>query len=293
VADVLTTAFGAMGTVCEVTLVGGSPALLELARAKVELLERRWSRFRADSEISRLNDRGGVATALSMESYLLVDRAVAGWRWTSGLYDPTVLRALEASGYDRSFDRIRGGSPGSAGAAPGCEGVAFDPSLRAVTLPPGVGFDPGGIGKGLAADLVVALLLAEGASGACLNLGGDGRVRGSPPRGGWRVGVGSPYNDGEVLSVVTLVDQGIATSSRLTRRWTADGGVVHHLIDPRSGRPVDRDVDAVTVVAREAWMAEVLSKAVFVAGAQACQELLARSGASALLVEGPERLVIV
>ena len=73
-----------------------------------------------------------------------------------------------------------------------------------MTLPPGVGFDPGGIGKGLAADLVVDLLLDGGAAGACVDLGGDGRMAGEPPTGGWRVGIGNPYVDGELIAVVGL-----------------------------------------------------------------------------------------
>jgi len=293
VPSVVATAFGAMGTVCEVTVVDGPESLLHVAQARVADLERRWSRFRADSEISRLNGRAGAPTALSPETYLLVDRAVTGWHWTSGLYDPTVLRALEAAGYDRSFERIVAAPAVAARPAPGCGAIELDPALRAVTVPEGVGFDPGGVGKGLAADLVVALLLAEGAAGACVNLGGDGRVGGSPPDGGWRIGLGSPYDDGAVLSVLTLQSEGIATSSLLVRRWAAGSGVVHHLLDPRTGLPVDGDVDAVTVVAHEAWMAEVLSKAVFVAGVDACEGLLARSWASALVVTGRDQVRVV
>ena len=84
---------------------------LRRARARVEDLEARWSRFRDDSEITRLNDRSGRPTALSADSYLLVDHAVAGWRWTGGRYDPTVLRAVEAAGYRRSFELITGEAP--------------------------------------------------------------------------------------------------------------------------------------------------------------------------------------
>jgi FAD:protein FMN transferase len=257
-----------------------------VARSRVDELERRWSRFRADSEITRLNARPGLPTGLSADSYLLVERAIAGWRWTSGLYDPTVLRAIEDAGYDRSFEQI-GATGRHASAAPGCSRVVLDPHLRTVTLPRDAGFDPGGIGKGLAADLVVALLMAEGADGACVSLGGDGRVAGEPPPGGWRVGVGNPYGDDEVIAVLTLTDHGIATSSRLMRRWTANGAVRHHLLDPRTGDQVDNGTDTVTVIAREAWMAEVLSKAVFVGGPDVGAALLARSAAAGIAVSGP------
>jgi thiamine biosynthesis lipoprotein len=90
--------------------------------------------------------------------------------------------------------------------------------------------------------------------------------------------------------VLTLTDHGIATSSRLMRRWTAGGAVRHHLLDPRTGEPVDNGVDTVTVVEREAWLAEVLSKAVFVAGPTAGAAILARSDAAGLAVSGPGTL---
>ena len=112
---------------------------------------------------------------------------LTAWKWTGGRYDPTVLHAIEAAGYDRSFEQIEAHRPAGSGKAmpaPGCAGVVLDPHLRTVTLPPGVGFDPGGIGKGLAADLVVDLLLEEGAAGACVDLGGDGRAAGGRLAGG-------------------------------------------------------------------------------------------------------------
>jgi len=91
-ADVLSTSFPAMGTTCCVTVVGGDPHLLDAARRRVDDLEAKWSRFGEDSEISRLNRRSGQPTALSPDSFLLVDHAVAGWRATGGRYDPTVLQ---------------------------------------------------------------------------------------------------------------------------------------------------------------------------------------------------------
>src|SRR5207302_5874909 len=101
-----TDTFPAMGSTCEVALVGGDEALLARARNRVEYLESRWSRFREDSEVSRLNRRPGKAMKLSVDGYLLVDRALEGWRVTQGRYDPSVLRAIEAAGYARSFEKV-------------------------------------------------------------------------------------------------------------------------------------------------------------------------------------------
>jgi thiamine biosynthesis lipoprotein len=289
--------FPAMGTTCEVTVVGGNEALLARARERVEELESRWSRFRDTSEISRLNRHPGRATRLSYDSYLLVDRAVEAWRLTEGRYDPTVLRAMEAAGYDRSFEQVlaRADAKPAGGAviatpAPGCAGIEFDPRRLKVTLPAGVGFDPGGIGKGLAADLVVDLLLCAGAAGACVSLGGDGRMAGESPGGGWRVGIGNPYDEQELVAVAVLEDEGIATSSRLLRTWSKDGATRHHLLDPRTGQSVDNGLDAATVIAPYAWVAEILTKAAFVAGAEDGAQLVRDNGAAGLLIEGLDRM---
>src|SRR5579864_5077242 len=207
--DMLYASFPAMGTTCRVAVVGGDEALLDKAERRVEELESRWSRFRDDSEITRLNQRSGRPTALSEDAYLLVDHAVAAWKLTGGRYDPTVLHAIEAAGYAESFEKVQAEQPARHDphvAAPGCSGVVLDPLLHVVTLPPGVGFDPGGIGKGLAADLVVDMLLDEGADGACVDLGGDGRIAGAPPEDGWRIGVGNPYDQDSLLAVLGLTD---------------------------------------------------------------------------------------
>lgn len=289
----LYTAFPAMGTTCRVAVVGGDEALLDKAQRRVEELESRWSRFRDDSEITRLNHRSGRPTALSDDAYLLVDHAVAAWELTGGRYDPTVLRAIKAAGYAQSFEKLQPEQPARQDAhlaAPGCSGVVLDPLLHVVTMPPGVGFDPGGIGKGLAADLVVDMLLAEGAEGACVDLGGDGRIAGAPPEDGWRIGVGNPYDHDSLLAVIGLTDHGIATSSRLIRRWTVGGAERHHLLDPRTGASIDTGLDALTVIARDAWLAEVLTKAAFIAGPAGAHALIEGLGAAALLVESPERV---
>jgi len=295
-----------MGTTCRLTVVGGNEALLGTARRRVDELEAKWSRFRDDSEITRLNGRSGRATALSADSFLLVDHAVAAWRATAGRYDPTVLHALESAGYDRSFEQVAAGRPGENGSgrgaaepaagsgtgrpAPGCGAVVLDPQLRAVTLPDGVGFDPGGIGKGLAADIVVDLLLEEGASGACVDLGGDGRMAGEPPEDGWRVGLGDPHDPDRLLAIVGLTDHGIATSSVLIRRWEVEGATRHHLLDPRTGASLDNGLDSVTVIAPDAWVAEILTKAAFVAGPVDAPAVMARLGGHAFLVERSGRM---
>ena len=159
-----------------------------------------------------------------------------------------------------------------------------------MTLSPGVGFDPGGIGKGLAADLLVHQLIEAGAEGACVSLGGDGRMAGEPPDGGFQVGVGNPYDPSELVAVVVLPDHGIATSSRLIRKWSAGGVARHHLLDPRTGKSIENGLDAATVIAPYAWLAEILTKAAFVAGAREGATLLRKADAAGLLIESLDRM---
>jgi thiamine biosynthesis lipoprotein len=268
--------FPAMGGEAHVIVTGGDHRLLDGARRRIADLEERWSRFLPDSEISRLNRRPERAVVVSPETLALVEHAVMAWEATAGRYDPTVLPALRAAGYDRDLALITETPavtdpahrrPSSELVAPGCGRVRLDRRQLAVTLPAGVELDPGGIGKGLAADIVTGELAAAGAPGAMVNVGGDLRVRGEPPAGdSWSIAVEHALRRDRPLLTLGLQDGGVATSNRLRRRWIRDGEARHHIIDPCSGRPATNDLVAVTVVAADAWWAEVATKSVFVAG---------------------------
>jgi thiamine biosynthesis lipoprotein len=259
-----------MGTVAHVVVVGNS-SLVARAFARLDDLERRWSRFRPESEISRMNRHAGEHVVVSPETFLLVERAKQGWVHTGGLFDPTVLPALRAAGYDRDFRAVRSHAPAirtvDPGPSPGCEHVECDALLRAITVPPGVEVDPGGIGKGLAADLVTEELLDAGAHGALVNVGGDLRVRGEAPRGGaWDVAVHDPARPAREVARIALSDGAVATSSRAQRCWSTRTGLMHHLIDPRTGRPGATRFATATAVAADGWWAEVVTKAVLIGG---------------------------
>jgi FAD:protein FMN transferase len=212
--------FRAMGCDVHLLVVGGPQHLLAVARERLQELERRWSRFQAGSEISRLNALAGLPVHLSPVTLGLVERALEGARVSGGRYDPTVLGDVLRAGYDRSFERLTAAAPhGSSPLGRGYERIAVDHAGSAVTLPPGVGIDPGGIGKGYAADLLVEELLAQGAVGACVNVGGDLRVDGSAPgAGSWVVAIGHPLQP-EPAATVTLERGAVATTSRVRRAW--------------------------------------------------------------------------
>lgn len=276
--------FRAMGSDCHVIVVGGPSGLVGVARERLDRLERIWSRFIDDSEVSRLNRAGGEAVHVSPETIELVERAQEAWRLSGGAFDPTVLGAVIRAGYDRSFDRM-GPAPthGRSGLGLGAADITVDGDT--VRLPAGIGFDPGGIGKGLASDLVATELRAAGAAGVCVNMGGDVRVTGAGPDGGsWTVAVEHPWTERPV-ALLGLGDGAVATSTTLRRRWWVDGSPAHHLIDPQTGLPSATDVNLATVVAAGAWAAEVLTKAVLLAGSRHPFDILGGTGAQGLVVD--------
>jgi thiamine biosynthesis lipoprotein len=274
-----------MGADVHVVVDGPAP-LGDLARRLIEDLDARWSRFRPDSEISRLNRAGGQLSVVSQPTFDLIRRAVEGYRRTGGSFDPTLLGDVIRAGYDGDFNHLapdRQSAPTSDWSR-GMTGMLLFPASRAVMLPAGVGFDSGGIGKGLAADLVASELLHAGADGACVNVGGDLRVTGT-----WAGGVSWPlaidHPDGSPgLARLDVTDGGVATSSTLLRAWTIGGERRHHLIDPATGRPAVSDLVSVSVVAATAWEAEVLAKAGILAGAEQCVATVAEAGGAALAV---------
>jgi thiamine biosynthesis lipoprotein len=265
-----------MGTTARVIITARSgtaidlPHLVARSRRYVLRLEQRWSRFIDGSEVSRVNSRAGDDVLVSAETLALFRRGLAGWHLTRGRFDPTVLTSLCSLGYCSPLDAMREGpsrTPGPTAPAPGCAAIVIDEARSTIRLPRGVGFDPGGIGKGLAADMVVEDLLTAGASGACAEIGGDVSVRGeAPERRGWVVRIEDPRESEPAIGQVWLREGAVASSSCLRRTWDVDGRSLHHLVDPTTGRPTDGRLAGASVVAGRAWLAEVMATAACIHG---------------------------
>lgn len=298
-------AFAAMGTTCEVTIdaTSGAEALADLAVRRVELLEDCWSRFRPTSELSRLNARAGSGPVqVSSDLNLLVTTMRRAWERTSHLCDPTVLQSVRDAGYDADFatviarESLDGASAGSlAGIAvqpsPGMAHIEVDGDR--VSLPAGVGIDPGAIGKGLGADLVVEEMLAAGAMGVMVNLGGDLRFAGHPGDDpAWVVSIADerlPRDAERALRWVRFepgTSSAVATSTTLRRRWPGERGVVrHHIIDPATGKVADIDLLQATVIADEGWWAEAAATAALLLGAQRARTWLESEDLTYVLID--------
>ena len=283
--------FRVMGTTAQVIVVANDDRTARRAtvwaRDRLHDLEARWSRFLPDSEVSRLNAASGSPVVVSGETLGLVERAVEGWRRTRGSFDPTVLDALVAQGYDRDFDAIDHTIPAPTAPqpAPGCADITIDRVVGAVRLPRNVHFDPGGIGKGYAADLVAGEVMARDVDGVCVNLGGDLRVDGrSPDDHGWIVDLEHPLT-GRTMTHVRLRTGAVASTWRTRRVWGPPPARRHHLIDPRTGTPAASGLAGTTVLTGCAWWAEVLAKAAFLEGTTRGSTLLAEHQASGFLVD--------
>lgn len=278
--------FRAMGSDAHLVVVGGSHGLLDNAVRRINELEQRWSRFIDSSEICELNRHAGSDVVVSTDTVLLIERGIEAWRLTGGGFDPTVLGSVLRAGYDVSFDEMcddRAAVGSTSTLLIGCTDIRVDG--RMVRLPAGTGFDPGGIGKGLAADIVIGELLTAGAAGACVNLGGDLRVAGNSPQGeSWTIAVDDPWTS-EPITMVGLGVGAVATSTTLRRYWVVDGQPRHHLIDPATGDPSDSDLVLTTVIAGEAWMAEVMAKAILLRGSERAFDIVDDPTVQALTID--------
>jgi thiamine biosynthesis lipoprotein len=276
--------FRAMGSRCRLVVEGGRSSLVYEAEAMVNRLEQMWSRFDQDSEISQLNRADGSLTVVSPETFVLVARARDAVVLTDGAFNPLMLHQLCRLGYRGSWTEAPCG--GRATVHPGCtEPITLFPEIDAVRLPAHSTFDPGGIGKGLAADLVTEMLIDGGATSSSVELGGDLRVSGSSWLSrDWEVLVEDPLDPAASLGVISTQSGAVATSSRLRNRWECNGREVHHLLDPWTGLPSPTDLVAVTACSSVAWWAEVAAKVALMAGARSAPQLLQRFGTPGVIV---------
>jgi thiamine biosynthesis lipoprotein len=236
--------------------------------AVFEDAERRFSRFRDDSELARLN-RADQPMAVSESMFDALVAARRHVELTGGIFDPAIGAALVAAGYDRSFavgalDReIDLPAPRPARFLE----VELDGNARRVSRPTGIQIDLGGLIKGRTVDLAAARLPATGA----IDAGGDAVFRGER-----LVDVEDPRDPTQIVTTLCVRDAAVATSAATRRKWWVANAVRHHLIDPRTQRPATTDLLQVTIVAATAELADVFAKTVFVLGATRGRAFLER-----------------
>jgi thiamine biosynthesis lipoprotein len=279
--------FRAMNTDVEIIAVDWrQSALLTSAEQVFHDIETRFSRFRAESELSQLNARSGDECEVSPHLLQLLQRAVYFHRITGGIFDPAILPDLEAAGYDRSFELV---APMTSRPAPppperraSITDLRVDGRRSTVTAPHGMRIDLGGIGKGHAVD--VAAYALSPASDFLINAGGDIFASGNGSEGsGWPVAISDPADEERDLDVVILRDEAIATSTVARRRWQRGDAWHTHIIDPRTGLSVNAVV-SVSVIAPTATEADVFAKTALLLGTGEGTRFLEKRTTSGLFV---------
>lgn len=228
---------------------GHTRAVLDQAVADIRRLEAKYSRYRPDSRLSALNRVAAAGGRLEVdpETAALLDYAAACQRESGGLFDITsgVLRHAWdfASGRPPEAERIQALLP-----RVGWDKLDWDPPYLGFRVP-GMELDLGGIGKEYAADRAVGLCLAAGLRHGFVNLGGDLRIAGPQPNGQpWPIGIRDPFHPRKPLGGLALLGGALASSGDYVRGLTCNGLRYGHILDPRTGWPVQGLV-AVSVLA--------------------------------------------
>jgi thiamine biosynthesis lipoprotein len=273
--------FRAMGTDVEL-LVEAEDAADALAATESEFhrLEALLTRFRPESELSRLNAAGSISAGPDL--LRVVELAVAARERTGGRFDINVHDALLAAGYDRSFELLSTDDERPAAPARRQRG-RVEIADGVISLHEGARIDLGGIGKGYACERAAEILAT---AGPCLvNAGGDIATR----DGVWTVAVETP---GDSLTLELSGSSALATSGNDSRRWRRGGRELHHIIDPSTGEPSTTDLLRVTAVAGDAADAEVTAKALFLVGSEAARREADELAIPAVLVTAAGETVL-
>jgi thiamine biosynthesis lipoprotein len=293
-----TASFTALGTTAEITALDAMSLsdAIDVLERELDAIDRACSRFRADSEVSRLAGSGGqwmpASRLLRRALAAGVDAAVA----TGGAVDPTVGASMRALGWDADFRVVvsrREPTRIELVPAAGWQRIEIDDERGRVRVPAGVLVDLGATAKALAADCAAAAAFRATGSSVLVNLGGDIAVAGPAPAGGWPILVTDDHRapspaDGQTVAIAA---GGLATSSTTVRRWRTTDGIAHHILDPRTGRPAAEVWRTVSVAASTCVGANTASTAAIVLGEDA-PHWLESAGVAARLVRPDGRVVV-
>lgn len=268
-----TSAFPVMGTEIQITLQAddakAAADAVRAARDELLRLDALLSEWRADSPITAVNrGAGGPPVPVPRELYDLVERSLQAAKQSGGAFDPTwaSMRGLwkfgdaqdESVPSDEAIEQARKNVD--------WRGVTLDPEHTAIGLRAGQALGLGGIAKGYAVDRLAAMFRGRGLANFAIRLGGDLFAAGTKNGRPWRAGIQDPRDPERTFAVVPVTDEAFSTSGDYERFFVKNGVRYHHIIDPSTGRPAAAS-RSVTALCGDALTAEVVTKPVFILGA--------------------------
>ena len=291
-----------MGTVFAIHLYAESESqalsFFEVAFEEIERLEETLSKFRPSSEICRINRLAATqAITTDPEVFSLIEQSCAYAEQTGGAFDITVGPLMRTWGFFRAEGHFPNAQElNAAKERTGFDKVLLDRATRTIHFAgPGMELDLGAIGKGYAVDRTVEILCEVGVT-AALVVAGSSTVYalGAPPaEKGWKIHVPDPLDRARKISTVQLRDQAISTSGSYERFFELDGRRYCHVMDPRTGMPVEGVLQA-TLIGNGGAMTDALSNALFVLGGRG-EEVLSRFedvSALSVLTDGPAQRIL-
>jgi len=261
------TEFFGMNTYITFTAYGsGAEKALEEAEQKMLELEQTWSVTEEGSEIYQVNHSNGEAVTVSEETTEVIDYALSMAEDTDGALEPTIYPILQAWGFTTGKNRV----PESTEIAELLDQIGYQKIIlteNQIQLPQGMELDLGAVGKGYAGDLVTELLKERGITSALLDIGGNIQAIGTRPDGtNWQLGIRNPFGEG-TLGVLAASDKAVVTSGNYERYFVGDDGKEYgHIIDPKTGYPVENELASLTIITQEGKQGDALSTALYVKG---------------------------
>lgn len=288
---VASASFPALGTTAAVwvTAEASLPAARRILASELDAIDVACSRFRPDSELSRLNRAAGRPVPVSPLLFEAIEAGLRGARLSGGAVDPSLGSAMRAIGYDRDFAELEGATIPlrriRVKPLPHWPAIRTDRRSRTVELPLGLELDLGATAKALAADRAARAIHSALGVGVLVSLGGDISIAGEAPPSGWTVLLADDHADPdpETGEPVRLRGGGLATSSTAVRRWDTTGGIRHHILNPHTGDSAMVVWRTASVAAGSCVDANIAATAAIVGGAAAPSWLAARGLPSRLI----------
>lgn len=283
--------FFALGTVNAVKIYGSKDSsAVDAAIARIHEIENRMSAFLPGSDLSLLrNSAGRGLTQIHRDTFRVLQKAVSFGAMTDGAFDVTVRPLVELWGINKKENFVPSETEiRNALSLVDYRDLQLDQNLWSAALTrPGQALDLGSIAKGFAADEVRQVLLGRGIESAVINLGGNVMALGGRPDGApWRIGVQNPIApSGQPIGILSI-DEGTAvvTSGSNERFFIRNGKRYHHLLDPRTGEPVQNSLLSATVICPCSADADAATTALFLLGPEKAEPILRKIRAEAILI---------